>query len=163
MGVYIEAVVQAKKDGVWSTVDPDYSILRGLKIYWWLGFEANEDWKTDEQMTIVPIALPRGYPVDYTPSPFTDPGDTEPRIEMNCARYDCSWLTAQEILHAPLPPAEERGSDVPPSPVPRWLEQCQADIDLGERPSACNIAAIRADLQRWVDEHGEVRVIFGFW
>lgn len=144
MGIYIDCVVQAKVEGVWKTVVYDYAIGRGLGIYHWLGYGANDEWA--DERGIQPITLPRGLPADYVPDSALDLSD---------AHYDRTWLTAEEILAAPWPAYEERDrKDIPPDDTPSWSGDGEGTV--------YNVAALMADLRRFQRDHGEVRLVYGF-
>lgn len=142
MGCDIHAVVQARDGGGWKDVHSTWDQDRHYFLFGWLAGVCRPE--------MTPVAEPRGFPADFA----LVEGDTHPTtLEAYCDRrkewldedergnptywmgdHTYSWLTADEILAAEVPQSQD-------GDVLRYF------VD---------------EVKRLKDEHGEVRIVFGF-
>lgn len=180
MGTDVHAVFQAKKGDGWKTIESKWDQRRHYFLFSWLadvrngyGFAG-----VPTYAPIKPIADQRGLPPGFDPS----------SDEHDLGDHSFSWLTADEILAAPTPDRVWRTGVVPREFFDAWdghtpPEAWSGDIAGGGvvvAPSPTNVTPesthvriwwmqpgdslkyFTDEIQRLKDEHGEVRMVFGF-
>lgn len=192
MGTDIHFVAQAKKDGKWVDVKSEYEEDRHYLLFSWLadvrngyGFAGIPTYDP-----IDPISARRGLPDDFDIDGeyhATTVNDNEWSPGMKwMGDHGYSWLTGDEILAAP-PPKTRRTGVITIDQFKKWdgtsapeewsgvvLGRASVTIsnpdEIGPRTTHVRISWDSTDevdyfvreIQRLKDEHGEVRVVFGF-
>lgn len=219
MGTDIHAVFQARKGGIWEDIITPFDEGRWYFLFSWLADVRNgygfAGVRTGEP--IKPIANPRGLPEDFQvedgeyhriPSNAhrgrraewhrdEDADESEPyRLKVWMGDHSHTWLTAEEIIHAPNQPYQKCGI-VSKEVYEKWTpgsapEAYCGGIDgpgikticlevqtsIGEKPEVpeeCThvrvgwtgglwdvFSEFRDMVMKLKDEHGEVRMVFGF-
>lgn len=203
MGTDVHAVWQTKKDGKWVDIESTWEQDRHYFLFSWLadirngyGFAGIPTYSP-----IKPIAAPRGLPEDfavedkrhYCPLEAIDPSrrkyrdkDEKPYVWMG--DHSHSWLTADEILAAPVPDKVWQTGIVPIDWFAAWDGKegpdswsggiSGKDVIVAESPTEVNKKTTHVriywikpgdTLKYFTDEvarlkalHGEVRIVFGF-
>ncbi len=174
MGCDIHAVFQAKRDGRWQDVESMYEEGRDYELFAWLA-------GVRDRFGIGPISDPRGLPADF------DIRD-ETHNDKWLGDHSHSWLTAAEILSAPLPNTVPRSGVVERKFLQTWNgvsrppSYCQGIAgpnvvvaqSVGEiTPETTHVRVewpmpldemsyFLDEIKRLRDKHGEVRMVFGF-
>jgi hypothetical protein len=169
MGCDIHALFQARRSGTWVDVHSFYEGDRDYELFAWLAGARN-------RFGITPIRQPRGLPAGF------------PRENDDLGDHTFSCLTADEILDAPLPSNVPYSGLVSRDVFDAWdgvsapREYCQGasgpNVVIAESPEAVTPAStyvrvewfapasqfdyFLGEIRRLKDEHGEVRMVFGF-
>ena len=178
MGCDIHPIFQRRANGKWVDVPTKYEGNRHYFLFAWLadvrngyGFAG-----TPTHDPIQPIVAPRGLPQDF---------DTR---DQDIGDHSYSWLTADEILTAPLPSGVMKTGIVTLARFRKWdgksqpQEWCDgiagrgvvvANSDRLITPETTHVriewpaptdefAYFINEVRRLREEHGEVRMVFGF-
>lgn len=204
MGTDIHVAMQAKKDGVWQDIEHKYNEDRHYFLFSWLanvrngyGFAGVATYTP-----VAPISQPRGLPDDFQMDADCHPVSSkeqmgrraewledgeEPSIWMG--DHSHSWLTADEILSAPVPGRTWRTGIVNRdffdawdghTPPTEWSGGISGpEVVVAESPCAVDedtthvrinwmhdegkaLTYFIDEIKRLKELHGEVRMIFGF-
>jgi hypothetical protein len=185
MGTDVHAVFQTPRDGKWVEIESKWAQDRHYFLFSWLADVRNgfgfAGVKTYEPVN--PIAERRGLPEDFDRDAYEAGGEDAPWI----GDHSFSWLTADEILAAPRPGTIKRTGVVPrafydawdgKTPPTQWSGGITGrDIIVAEAPNVPKDAThvqisweqpddgldyFVDEIKRLKDEHGQVRMVFGF-
>lgn len=183
MGTDVHAFFEARTDGGWKRVQSAWEQNRHYFLFSWLadvrngfGFAG-----TPTYSPVKPIAAPKGLPDDFKLDEDGEGGEY-------VGDHSFSWLTADEILSAKRPGATWQTGIIPRAEFDEWdghtppkawsgmisgkgIVVAESPTDVTPESTHVRVWFLRPgdeldyfvdEIKRLKDEHGEVRMVFGF-